>query len=129
MSKKRDITPSEIRYDKESRTLTLSYEDGKSWSYTAEFLRVYSPSAEVRGHAPGEEVLQVGKEDVQIDKIDPVGNYAVSLKFDDGHDSGIYSWDWLYTLGENHDAYWQDYLAKLEAEGVERMTTAERLAT
>ncbi len=129
MSEKRDITPSEIRYDKESRTLTLSYEDGKSWSYTAEFLRVYSPSAEVRGHAPGEEVLQVGKEDVTIEKIDPVGNYAVSLKFDDGHDSGIYSWDWLYTLGEKHDEYWQDYLSKLEAEGIERMTTSERLAT
>lgn len=129
MSEKRDITPTEIRYDKESRTLTLSYEDGKSWSYTAEFLRVYSPSAEVRGHAPGEEILQVGKEDVTIDKIDPVGNYAVSIKFDDGHDSGIYSWDWLYTLGERHDEYWQDYLAKLEAEGIERMTTSERLAT
>lgn len=129
MSEKRDITPSEIRYDKESRTLTLSYEDGKSWSYSAEFLRVYSPSAEVRGHAPGEEVLQVGKEDVLIEKIDPVGNYAVSLKFDDGHDTGIYSWDWLYTLGERHDEYWQDYLSKLEAEGIERMTTSERLAT
>ncbi|HIJ22615.1 MAG: DUF971 domain-containing protein [Gammaproteobacteria bacterium] len=129
MSEKRDITPTEIRYDKESRILTLSYEDGKTWDYTAEFLRVYSPSAEVRGHAPGEEKLQVGKEDVAIDKIDPVGRYAVSLKFDDGHDTGIYSWDWLYTLGERMEAYWQDYLSRLEAEGIQRMTTSERLAT
>ena len=129
MSEKRDITPTEIRYDKESRILTLSYEDGKTWDYTAEFLRVYSPSAEVRGHAPGEEQLQVGKEDVAIDKIDPVGRYAVSLKFDDGHDTGIYSWDWLYTLGERMEAYWQDYLSRLEAEGIQRMTTSERLAT
>jgi len=127
--KRKDITPTEIRYDKESRTLTLTYTDGKSWDYTAEFLRVYSPSAEVRGHAPGEEVLQVGKEDVAIEKIDPVGNYAVSLKFDDGHDTGIYSWDWLHTLGERMEEYWQDYLSKLEAEGIQRMTTSERLAT
>ncbi len=129
MSEKRDITPTEIRYDKESRTLTVSYEDGKSWSYSAEYLRVYSPSAEVRGHAPGEEVLQVGKEDVAIEKIEPVGRYAVSLKFDDGHDTGIYSWDWLYTLGENMETYWQQYLDRLKEAGVERMTTSERLAT
>ncbi|MBT3197193.1 MAG: DUF971 domain-containing protein [Gammaproteobacteria bacterium] len=122
-------TPTEIRYDKASRTLTVSYEDGKSWEYSAEYLRVFSPSAEVRGHAPGDEVLQVGKEDVVIEKVDPVGRYAVSLKFDDGHDSGIYSWEWLYTLGENMEAYWQDYLSRLEAEGIERMTTSERLAT
>ena len=129
MSEKRDITPTEIRYDKESRTLTVRYEDGKSWSYSAEYLRVYSPSAEVRGHAPGEEVLQVGKEDVAIEKIEPVGRYAVSLKFDDGHDTGIYSWDWLYTLGENMETYWQQYLDRLKEAGVERMTTSERLAT
>ena len=129
MSEKRDTTPTEIRYDKESRTLTVSYEDGKSWSYSAEYLRVYSPSAEVRGHAPGEEVLQVGKEDVAIEKIEPVGRYAVSLKFDDGHDTGIYSWDWLYTLGENMETYWQQYLDRLKEAGVERMTTSERLAT
>lgn len=129
MSEKRHITPTEIRYDKESRTLTVSYEDGKSWDYTAEYLRVYSPSAEVRGHAPGEEVLQVGKEDVQIEKIEPVGNYAVSIAYDDGHDTGIYSWEWLYSLGEKQEEYWQDYLNKLEAEGIERMTTSERLAT
>ena len=121
--------PTEIRYDKASRVLTLSYEDGKSWDYTAEYLRVYSPSAEVRGHAPGEEILQVGKVDVAIDKIDPVGHYAVSLKFDDGHDTGIYSWDWLYQLGEKMDEYWHDYLARLEAEGIERKTTEERMAT
>ena len=129
MSKQEHQVPTEIRYDKEARTLTLSYEDGKSWVYTAEYLRVYSPSAEVRGHAPGQEILQVGKEDVAIEKIEPVGRYAVSLKFDDGHDTGIYSWDWLYQLGEKMDEYWQDYLSRLEAEGIERMTTAERLAT
>jgi DUF971 family protein len=129
MSEKRDITPSEIRYDKESRTLTVSYEDGTSSSLTAEFLRVYSPSAEVRGPAPGQEILQVGKEDVAIEKIDPVGNYAISIKFDDGHDSGIYSWEWLKTLGDNQDRYWQEYLSRLEAEGIERMTTSQRLAT
>jgi DUF971 family protein len=129
MSEKRDITPSEIRYDKESRTLTVSYEDGTSSSLTAEFLRVYSPSAVVRGHAPGQEILQVGKEDVAIEKIDPVGNYAISIKFDDGHDSGIYSWEWLKTLGDNQDRYWQEYLSRLEAEGIERMTTSQRLAT
>ncbi len=140
MSEKRDITPSEIRYDKESRTLTVSYEDGTSSSLTAEFLRVYSPSAEVRrrppppppaGRAPppGQEILQVGKEDVAIEKIDPVGNYAISIKFDDGHDSGIYSWEWLKTLGDNQDRYWQEYLSRLEAEGIERMTTSQRLAT
>ncbi len=129
MSEKRNITPTEIRYDKASRTLTITYEDGQSWGYTAEYLRVYSPSAEVRGHAPGQEVLQVGKEDVAISKIDPVGNYAVSIKFDDDHDTGIYSWEWLYTLGEKQEEYWQDYLSKLEAEGIERMTTSERLAT
>ena len=129
MSEKRNITPTEIRYDKASRTLTITYEDGQSWGYTAEYLRVYSPSAEVRGHAPGQEVLQVGKEDVAISKIDPVGNYAVSIKFDDDDDTVIYSWEWLYTLGEKQEEYWQDYLSKLEAEGIERMTTSERLAT
>ncbi len=129
MSEQKHQVPTEIRYDKESRTLTLSYEDGKSWVYTAEYLRVHSPSAEVRGHAPGEEILQVGKEDVVIEKIEPVGRYAVSLKFDDGHDTGIYSWDWLYQLGEKMDEYWSDYLSRLDAEGIERMTTAERLAT
>ncbi len=129
MSEKRSLTPTEIRYDKTARTLTLNYENGNCWQYSAEFLRVYSPSAEVRGHAPGEEILQVGKEDVAIEKIDPVGNYAISIKFDDGHDTGIYSWEWLYTLGEKHDDYWQEYLNRLEAEGIERMTTSERLAT
>ncbi|MBT3347488.1 MAG: DUF971 domain-containing protein [Thiotrichales bacterium] len=121
--------PTDIVYDKESRTLTLSYEDGNSWNYSAEYLRVYSPSAEVRGHAPGDEVLQVGKEEVEIQRIEPVGRYAVSLVFDDKHDTGIYSWDWLYQLGKNMDSYWKDYLARLEAEGIERMTTSERLAT
>ncbi len=112
--------PTEISYDKKSRMLTVSYQDGKHWDYSAEYLRVYSPSAEVRGHAPGQETLQLGKESVAIEQINPVGNYAVSLKFDDGHDSGIYSWDWLYQLGVNMDEYWQNYLNKVEASGVKR---------
>jgi len=82
-------------------------------------LRVYSPSAEVRGHGPGQNVLQVGKESVGINEIEPVGNYAVRLVFDDGHDTGIYSWDYLYDLGENRDKYWSDYLQALKDAGHE----------
>ncbi len=129
MSENKNTVPTEILYNKENRALKLSYESGESWEMSAEFLRVYSPSAEVRGHGPGEEVLQVGKEDVVIDRIVPVGRYAVQLCFDDGHDTGIYSWDWLYTLGERKDEYWQKYLDDLAAEGIERKTTSERLAS
>lgn len=85
-----------------------------------EFLRVHSPSAEVRGHGPGQEVLQTGKEDVNIVGIEPIGQYAVKLIFSDGHDTGLYSWDYLYDLGMRQDTLWQEYLARLEAAGIKR---------
>ena len=113
-------TPTEIHLHKQSRVLDITFADGKKFSYPAEYLRVYSPSAEVQGHGPGEEVLQVGKEDVNIAHIEPVGNYAVCLHFDDEHNTGIYSWETLYRLGANYDDIWADYLKKLEAAGHKR---------
>ena len=89
------IKPIEIRYIKKNNILSLTFEDGLKENLTIEYLRCFSPSAEVRGHGPGQEKLQKGKEDVRLDKIEPVGNYAVKLVFDDGHDSGIYSWEYL----------------------------------
>lgn len=112
--------PTEIHLHKKSRILELRYEDGSQFRLPTEYLRVYSPSAEVRGHGPGEERLQVGKEDVNIEKIEQVGTYAVQIYFDDGHHTGIYSWDTLYDLGTNYDAYWQDYLRRLKEAGHER---------
>ena len=119
--------PTEINLHQKSRVLEIIFDDGEHFELTGEYLRVYSPSAEVRGHAPGEEVLQVGKADVNIDKIEPVGNYAVQLYFDDGHDSGIYSWEWLYQIGKNHDKWWQDYLDKLEKAGQKRAPSSGNL--
>lgn len=110
-------TPSEIKYDRAERTLIVSYEDGTRYEFTSEFLRVNSPSAEVRGHGPGQEVLQIGKEDVSIAQIEAVGNYAIRLVFSDEHDSGIYSWDLFQRLGENKDQLWQDYLKRLAEAG------------
>jgi len=112
--------PTDIKLHQKSKILEVSFEDGKTFSLPCEYLRVYSPSAEVRGHGPGQEVLQVGKEDVNITAIEPVGNYAVKLEFDDGHNTGLYSWDTLYQLGANHDALWQEYLTKLEQAGHKR---------
>jgi DUF971 family protein len=112
--------PTEIHLHKKSRVLEISFADGKKFSYPAEYLRVYSPSAEVQGHGPGEEVLQVGKENVNIAHIDPVGNYAVCLHFDDEHNTGIYSWETLYRLGLNYEQNWQRYLDRLKAAGYER---------
>ncbi|WP_455205627.1 gamma-butyrobetaine hydroxylase-like domain-containing protein [Kaarinaea lacus] len=114
--------PTDIKLHQKSKMLELSFEDGKTFNLSCEYLRVYSPSAEVRGHGPGQEVLQVGKEDVNITNIEPVGNYAVKLEFDDGHNTGLYSWDTLYNLGEHQDALWQDYLQKLEQAGHKRKT-------
>ncbi len=114
------MKPTEINLHKLSRILELSFEDGSSFQLPVEYLRVYSPSAEVQGHGPGQEVLQVGKEDVNIDSIEPIGHYAVKLAFDDNHDSGIYSWDYLYELGANYAERGQDYLHRLEAEGHKR---------
>jgi len=112
--------PTEIKLHQKSRLLELSFEDGQHFQLTFEFLRVLSPSAEVRGHGPGQEKLQAGKQEVDIERIEPVGNYAVKLVFSDGHDSGLYSWDYLYELGCNQDALWQDYLEKMAAAGLSR---------
>ena len=114
------ITPTDIKLHQKSRVLEITFEDGKQFELPCEYLRVYSPSAEVRGHGPGQEVLQLGKENVNIEHIEPVGNYAIALHFDDGHNSGIYSWETLYELGENQEKYWADYLKRLEAAGHKR---------
>lgn len=112
--------PTEIRLHQASRVLEITYADGKSFHFPCEFLRVYSPSAEVRGHGPGQEVLQVGKKDVNITRIEPVGNYAVQLTFSDGHDTGIYSWDLLYEYGHRQDEMWRHYLKRMEQAGASR---------
>ena len=112
--------PTEIHLHQKSRILELAYEDGTRFKLPCEYLRVYSPSAEVRGHGPGQDVLQIGKEDVNITAIEPVGNYAVKLVFSDGHDTGIYDWNYLYDLGLNQEAYWQNYLERLQEAGYER---------
>ena len=112
--------PTDIKLHQKSKILELSFDDGSHFELSCEFLRVYSPSAEVRGHGPGQEVLQVGKEGVNISAIEPVGNYAVKLEFDDGHNTGIYSWETLYSMGVNKDGLWQDYLKRLEQAGHKR---------
>jgi DUF971 family protein len=112
--------PTEIKLHQVSRILEVSFDDGKVFQFTCEYLRVNSPSAEVRGHGPGQEVLQVGKKDVEIRAIDPVGAYAVKLLFSDGHDTGIYSWDYFYELGVDQETNWASYLKRLEAAGASR---------
>ena len=112
--------PTEIKLHQKSQVLEISFADGKSFSLPSEFLRVYSPSAEVRGHGPGQEVLQVGKKNVQILAVEPVGQYAVQLRFSDGHDTGIYSWDLLYDYGERQQPMWQHYLKRLQDAGASR---------
>ena len=111
--------PTEIKLHQKSRILELVFDDER-FELSFEFLRVFSPSAEVRGHAPGQETLQVGKRDVTLLGIEPVGNYAIKPVFSDGHDSGLYSWDLLYTLGTQRDELWQAYLDKLAAQGGSR---------
>jgi len=113
-------TPTEIKLHQKSRVLEVSFSDGRRFELPYEFLRVYSPSAEVRGHGPGQEVLQVGKKDVDILRLEPVGSYAVQPHFSDGHGTGIYSWDYLYDLGTNRQSLWQTYLKRLEAAGARR---------
>ena len=113
-------TPTEIKLHQKSQVLEVSFSDGSRFELPYEFLRVYSPSAEVRGHGPGQEVLQVGKKDVDILSLEPVGSYAVQPHFSDGHGSGIYSWDYLYDLGTNCQSLWQSYLERLEAAGAHR---------
>lgn len=105
-----------------SRVLEIGFGDGANFRIPFELLRVYSPSAEVQGHGPGQEVLQTGKRSVTIDNIEQVGNYAIKPFFSDGHESGLFTWNYLYELGQNQDALWRDYLARLEAAGVDRDT-------
>jgi len=115
--------PVEIRLRKKSRQLAIDFDDGNQFELSFEFLRVHSPSAEVRGHGQGQEVLQTGKENVQINALEPIGNYAIRIIFDDGHDTGLYSWSYLYELGRDQGARWQAYLDRLTAAGYPRQPT------
>lgn len=112
--------PEQVLLRTQSRCLDLVYGDGKQFSLSFEYLRVFTPSAEARGHGPGQEVLQVGKREVTIDTLEAVGNYALRPHFSDGHDSGIYSWDLLYNLATHQEELWQTYLDKVKAEGASR---------
>ena len=113
-------TPTELRVKQADRLLVVAFDNGDVFELPFEYLRVHSPSAEVRGHGPGQEVLQTGKERVGVSKIEPVGHYAVRLVFDDGHDSGLYTWQYLHELAVNQDEYWRRYLDRLEAAGYAR---------
>ncbi|MDP3621519.1 MAG: DUF971 domain-containing protein [Polynucleobacter sp.] len=116
------MIPTNVVMHQQSKVLELSYENGASYRLPFEFLRVLSPSAEVRGHGPGQETLQTGKRDVGIQELEPVGHYAIRPSFSDGHDSGLFSWEYLYFLCENQDALWNDYLDKLKQAGASRDT-------
>ena len=109
--------PIDIKLHQASKLLEIKFDNHTECMLSCEMLRVYSPSAEVRGHGAGQETLQIGKEDVNISAIEPVGNYAVKLTFTDGHDTGLFSWDYLYYLGENYEALWLEYIGKLDAAG------------
>ena len=113
-------TPESITLHGQSRVLEVGFSDGSVYRLPFELMRVYSPSAEVQGHGPGQEVLQTGKRDVEVVNLEPVGNYGVKPTFSDGHDSGIFSWDYLYFLGTQQDQLWQEYQQRLEAAGVDR---------
>lgn len=117
--------PTELNLHRQSAVLDIAFDDGTKGSLPAEYLRVYSPSAEVRGHSPEQAVLQTGKENVAIQNIEPVGNYAVRLFFNDGHDSGIYTWDYLYELATQYEHKWQDYLDRLQAAGKPRKQSGD----
>lgn len=112
--------PVEIRVKREEKALEVDFEDGRRFHYPAEFLRVESPSAEVQGHGPGQKTLVSGRRHVGIMEVTPVGNYAICIKFDDLHDTGIYSWDTLYQYGVDQDGMWENYLAEIEAAGLSR---------
>lgn len=118
--RKNTVRPTEIKLHQKSRVLEVTFDDGSHFNLPCEYLRVFSPSAEVRGHGPGQEVLQLGKEGVNITAIEPVGSYAVTLHFDDGHNTGIYSWEYLHDLGTNQEQNWQRYLERLIAAGHSR---------
>jgi DUF971 family protein len=128
MANARGATPAPvaITLHQKSRVLEIEYADGKRFRLPAEFLRVFSPSAEVRGHGPGQEVLQTGKQDVDIVRVEPVGSYAVQLVFSDRHDTGIYSFDLLYEYGLKHDRMWADYLQRLAQAGASREAPAAK---
>ena len=115
-------SPSDITYHSRSKTLEVTFPDG-TYQLSAELLRVYSPSAEVRGHGPSERQLQTGKKHVAVTAIEPVGNYAIRIHFDDGHDTGIYAWDYLHELGTEQERFWSDYLAELDAANASRLPT------
>jgi DUF971 family protein len=112
--------PTEILLHQQSRRLEVAFSDGARFELSFEFLRVNSPSAEVRGHGPGQEVLQTGKRDVEIREVEPVGNYGLQPVFSDGHSTGIFSWDYLYEIGQRRDVLWDEYLKRLEAAGASR---------
>ena len=116
--------PTEIKLHQKSRLLEIAFADGKRFELPYELLRVYSPSAEVRGHGPGQEVLQVGKKDIDITHVEPVGSYALQLVFSDGHDSGLYSWDYFYSLGMQQAERWQHYLQRMKEAGASREPSA-----
>jgi len=115
-----DDAPTELRLRRKSRLLEVSFPDGTRYAMSFEYLRTHSPSAEVQGHGPGQDVLQIAKENVRITDLEAVGRYAVRLKFDDGHDTGLYTWKYLRELGANHDAKWAHYLSRLEGVGYQR---------
>jgi DUF971 family protein len=118
--------PTEITLHRASRVLEIAFSDGAMFRLPCEFLRIYSPSAEVRGHGPGQEVLQMGKREVEIAAVEPVGSYAVRLVFSDGHDTGLYSWEYLHHLGMNQDRMWRDYLERLAKANASRDSTTAR---
>ena len=120
--RKNTVRPTDIRLHQKSRILEIVFDDGSQFRFPAEYLRAYSPSAEVRGHGPGQETLQTGKRLVSIEEIIPVGTYAIQLRFSDGHDTGIFSWDYLKELGANQEEYWATYLNRMEAAGASRDT-------
>jgi DUF971 family protein len=117
--------PTEIKLHQVSHVLEIAFSDGTRFKLPYEFLRVYSPSAEVRGHGPGQEVLQIGKKNIELKGIEPVGSYAVQLTFSDGHDTGLYSWDYLHELGENYVELWDRYMNRMEAAGASREPLAD----
>jgi len=120
--------PVEVTVHSKSRVLEVSFDDGRSFRLPFEFLRVHSPSAEVQGHGPGEEVLQTGKREVLVESVDAVGHYAIQPLFSDGHDSGLFTWDYLYHLGMNQEELWAEYLRRLEAAGGSRDAPAPAIA-
>jgi len=115
-----NLYPITISLHKQSKVLEIAYDDGVIFELPCEYLRVFSPSAEVKGHGTGQEVLQIGKENINISEVQPIGNYAVRLVFDDGHETGLYTWNYLYELGQNQENYWKEYLHKLNESGYVR---------